>query len=136
MRLNHASFTSAEGGADLAGAPAMLSVSATNGMGMSIAGAPASVVASATSPALAGDAGCPAGVVIGAAAVPVIIAVTRFGSSRRPLSSFAPRTQGPHLRDLPPSQPTVYPDERVPLDPSIVRGICGRTRVARPCRVS
>eukprot|EP00959_Pyramimonas_sp_CCMP1952_P394683 8269373-Pyramimonas_sp.AAC.1 len=72
MRLNHASFTSTEGGADLAGAPALLSVSATNGTGASIAGAPASAVASVTSPALAGDAGGPAGVVIETAAVPVI----------------------------------------------------------------
>eukprot|EP00959_Pyramimonas_sp_CCMP1952_P295727 6185414-Pyramimonas_sp.AAC.1 len=92
MRLNRVSFTGTEGGADLAGAPALLSVPATNGTGMSIAGAPASVGASITSPALAGDAGCPAGVVIETAAVPVIIAVTRLSSSRGSLSSFAPRS--------------------------------------------
>eukprot|EP00959_Pyramimonas_sp_CCMP1952_P052261 1092332-Pyramimonas_sp.AAC.1 len=51
------------------------------------------MAASVTSPALAADdAGCPARVVIGTAAVPVIIAVTRLSSSRRPLSSFAPRS--------------------------------------------
>eukprot|EP00959_Pyramimonas_sp_CCMP1952_P216408 4526168-Pyramimonas_sp.AAC.1 len=92
MRLNHVSFTGTEGGADLTSAPALLSVSATNGIGMSIASAPASVVPSVTSPAFAGDAGSPAGVVIETTAVPVIIAVTRLSSSRRSLSSFAPRS--------------------------------------------
>eukprot|EP00959_Pyramimonas_sp_CCMP1952_P262901 5497346-Pyramimonas_sp.AAC.1 len=76
MRLNHESFTGTEGGADLAGVPALLSVSATNGISASIVGVPASVVASVTSPALADDEGGPAGVVTGTAAVPVIIAVT------------------------------------------------------------
>eukprot|EP00959_Pyramimonas_sp_CCMP1952_P148985 3117145-Pyramimonas_sp.AAC.1 len=92
MHLNHASFTGTDGGADLAGAPALLSASATNGIGISIAGAPASVVVSVTSPALAGDAGGPAGVVVETAAVPVSMAVTRLSSSRRSLSSFAPRS--------------------------------------------
>eukprot|EP00959_Pyramimonas_sp_CCMP1952_P410867 8610474-Pyramimonas_sp.AAC.2 len=65
MRLNRVSFTGAAGGADLAGAPALLSVSATNGIGMSIAGARTSVVTSVTSPALvADDARGPAGVAI------------------------------------------------------------------------
>eukprot|EP00959_Pyramimonas_sp_CCMP1952_P293335 6134813-Pyramimonas_sp.AAC.1 len=86
MRLNHASFTGTEG------APALLSVSATNGIGTSLAGAPASVVASVIIPALAGDAGGPAGVAIETAAVPVIMAVTRLSSSRRSPSSFAPRS--------------------------------------------
>eukprot|EP00959_Pyramimonas_sp_CCMP1952_P026034 546546-Pyramimonas_sp.AAC.1 len=92
MRLNHVSFTGTEGGADLAGAPALLSASATNGIGTSIAGVPANVVASVTSPALAGDASGPTGVVIETAAVPVILAVTRLSSSRGSLSSFAPRS--------------------------------------------
>eukprot|EP00959_Pyramimonas_sp_CCMP1952_P175001 3657092-Pyramimonas_sp.AAC.1 len=74
MRLNHVSFTGTEGGADLAGVPALSSVSATNGIGTSIAGVPASVVVSVYSPALAGDAGGPAGVAIETAAVPVIMA--------------------------------------------------------------
>eukprot|EP00959_Pyramimonas_sp_CCMP1952_P139118 2912116-Pyramimonas_sp.AAC.1 len=91
MRLNHVSFTGAEGGADLSGAPALLSVPATSGISTSIANAPASVVVSVTSPALAGDAGGPAGVVIEMAAVLVIMAVTRLSSLRRSLSSFAPR---------------------------------------------
>eukprot|EP00959_Pyramimonas_sp_CCMP1952_P004169 87710-Pyramimonas_sp.AAC.1 len=64
MRLNHVSFTGTEGGADRAGVPALLSVSATSGIGNSAAGAPASAAASTTKPALADDAGIPAGVVV------------------------------------------------------------------------
>eukprot|EP00959_Pyramimonas_sp_CCMP1952_P447183 9362815-Pyramimonas_sp.AAC.1 len=88
MRLNHVSFTGTEGGADLAGVPALLSVSTTNGMGASIAGAPASVFAPVTSSALAGDAGGPAGVVIETAAVPVIMAVTRCPCDRLWIGCF------------------------------------------------
>eukprot|EP00959_Pyramimonas_sp_CCMP1952_P422356 8847793-Pyramimonas_sp.AAC.1 len=89
MRLSHVSLTGAEGGADLAGVPAMLSVSATSGIGASVAGVPASVAAPVTSPALTSDAGSPAGVVVDMAAVLVIMAVTRLSSSRRSLSSSA-----------------------------------------------
>eukprot|EP00959_Pyramimonas_sp_CCMP1952_P158424 3313086-Pyramimonas_sp.AAC.1 len=64
MRLNHVTFTRTEGGADRAGVPALLSVSATSGISMSVAGAPGSVAASTTNPALADDAGIPAGVVV------------------------------------------------------------------------
>eukprot|EP00959_Pyramimonas_sp_CCMP1952_P471830 9499045-Pyramimonas_sp.AAC.2 len=60
MRLNHVSFTGTEGGADRASAPALLSVSATSGIGTSVAGDPASAAASTTRPALADDAGIPA----------------------------------------------------------------------------
>eukprot|EP00959_Pyramimonas_sp_CCMP1952_P440949 9231595-Pyramimonas_sp.AAC.1 len=69
MRLNHVSFTGTEGGADLSGVPALLTVSATSGIGASVAGVPASVAASATSPALTSDAGSPARVVVDTAAV-------------------------------------------------------------------
>ncbi len=89
MRLSHVSFTGTEGGADRAGVPALLSVSATRGMGASAAGVPASVAASTTKPALADDAGIPAGVVVGISAVLAIMAVARLSSSRRALSSFA-----------------------------------------------
>eukprot|EP00959_Pyramimonas_sp_CCMP1952_P248090 5185918-Pyramimonas_sp.AAC.1 len=67
----------------------LLSVSATSGISASIAGDPASVAASVTRPALTSDAGSPAGVVVDAAAVLGIMAVTRLGSSRGSLSSFA-----------------------------------------------
>eukprot|EP00959_Pyramimonas_sp_CCMP1952_P215942 4516643-Pyramimonas_sp.AAC.1 len=60
MRLNHGSLTGTEGGANVAGVPALLAVSATSGIGVSIAGVPAGVVVFVTSPALADDAGCPA----------------------------------------------------------------------------
>eukprot|EP00959_Pyramimonas_sp_CCMP1952_P324700 6796507-Pyramimonas_sp.AAC.1 len=89
MRLNHVSFTGTEHGADRAGVPALLSVSATSGIGASVAGAPASVAASVANPALADDAGIPAGVAIDISAVLAIRAVTRLSSSRRSLSSFA-----------------------------------------------
>eukprot|EP00959_Pyramimonas_sp_CCMP1952_P205855 4304956-Pyramimonas_sp.AAC.1 len=68
MRPNHVSFTGTEGGADLGGAPALLSTSATDRIGVSIAGVPACVVASVTSPSLADYGGCPAGVAIETAA--------------------------------------------------------------------
>eukprot|EP00959_Pyramimonas_sp_CCMP1952_P133393 2789382-Pyramimonas_sp.AAC.1 len=60
-------------------------------MGASRAGA----VASVACPALADEAGCPAGVVVRAAVLFIIIAVTQLGSSRRPLSSLAPRSTSP-----------------------------------------
>eukprot|EP00959_Pyramimonas_sp_CCMP1952_P052298 1093380-Pyramimonas_sp.AAC.1 len=85
------SLTCAAAGAVAAGVPALLAVSAINGMGASTAGA----VASVACPALADDAGCPAGVVAGAAALFIIIAVARLSSSRRSLSSLAPRSISP-----------------------------------------
>eukprot|EP00959_Pyramimonas_sp_CCMP1952_P030169 632490-Pyramimonas_sp.AAC.1 len=91
MRLNRVSLTGADGSADVAGAPALLAVSAISGTGVSTAGVPAGVVASVTTPALADDAGCSAGVVVETTALLVIIAVTRLSSSRRSLNSFAPR---------------------------------------------
>eukprot|EP00959_Pyramimonas_sp_CCMP1952_P017117 363570-Pyramimonas_sp.AAC.1 len=77
MRLSHVPLTGTEGGADLAGVSALLSVSATNGIGMSVAGAPASVAASVTSPVLTSDAGSPAGVVADMAAALAIMAAKR-----------------------------------------------------------
>eukprot|EP00959_Pyramimonas_sp_CCMP1952_P401008 8402995-Pyramimonas_sp.AAC.1 len=68
MRLTRVSFTGTEGGADRAGVPALLSVSATSGIGRSETGAPASAAASVSSPALNNDAGSPAGVVVDTAA--------------------------------------------------------------------
>eukprot|EP00959_Pyramimonas_sp_CCMP1952_P341862 7161119-Pyramimonas_sp.AAC.1 len=70
---------------------ASLAVSAINGIGVSRAGAVASVACTA----LAGEAGCPAAVVVRTAVIFIAIAVKRFSSSRRSLSSLAPRSISP-----------------------------------------